>query len=72
MDLSTTISDCSPAMRENFLHRELGRTGEYASAMALGCYSMSNAYGQRDDTESIRVIQRAIDLGVRIIDTADI
>jgi len=39
--------------------------------MALGCYSMSNAYGTRSDAESAQVIQRAVDQGVTLIDTAD-
>lgn len=51
--------------------RELGTTGVYANPMALGCYSMSNAYGTRSDTESVQVIQKAIDQGLQIIDTAD-
>ena len=33
---------------------------------------MSEFYGQGDDTESIAVIHRAIDMGVTMIDTADI
>jgi len=39
--------------------------------MALGCYSMSNAYGKRSDAESLQVIQRAVDQGINVIDTAD-
>ncbi|CAA2109268.1 aldo/keto reductase [Variovorax paradoxus] len=51
--------------------RELGRTGLLANAMALGCYSMSNAYGARTDAESLQVIRRATDRGVNVIDAAD-
>lgn len=51
--------------------RELGTTGVRANPMALGCYSMSNAYGTRSDTESVQVIHKAIDQGLQIIDTAD-
>jgi aryl-alcohol dehydrogenase-like predicted oxidoreductase len=32
--------------------------------------SMSQAYGRRDDDESIRTIQRALDLGISFFDTA--
>ncbi|MEJ8858141.1 aldo/keto reductase [Variovorax robiniae] len=58
-------------MRNELLRGELGKTGVPVTRMALGCYSMSNAYGQRSDTESVQVIQRAIDQGINVIDTAD-
>jgi aryl-alcohol dehydrogenase-like predicted oxidoreductase len=58
-------------MRDAFFRRRLGRTGITTSAMALGCYSMSNAYGARSDAESTNVIARAVDQGITLIDTAD-
>src|SRR5450631_1790663 len=42
------------------------------SALGLGCMGMSEFYGSTDDTESIAVIQRALDAGCRFLDTADI
>jgi aryl-alcohol dehydrogenase-like predicted oxidoreductase len=51
--------------------RQLGTSGVFCEAMALGCYSMSNAYGTRSDAESIQVIRQAIDAGINVIDTAD-
>jgi aryl-alcohol dehydrogenase-like predicted oxidoreductase len=51
--------------------RELGRSGLKVSALGLGCMGMSEFYGNRDDAESIRVIHRALDLGVDFLDTAD-
>jgi aryl-alcohol dehydrogenase-like predicted oxidoreductase len=42
------------------------------SALGLGCMGMSEVYGQVDDTESTGVINRALDLGVTFLDTADI
>ena len=37
----------------------------------LGCMGMSEFYGAGDDTESIAVIHRALELGVTLLDTAD-
>jgi aryl-alcohol dehydrogenase-like predicted oxidoreductase len=42
------------------------------SAQGLGCMGMSQSYGPGDDDESVATIHRAIDLGVTLIDTADI
>jgi aryl-alcohol dehydrogenase-like predicted oxidoreductase len=41
------------------------------SALGLGCMGMSEFYGTADDAESIRTIHRALDLGVTLLDTAD-
>ena len=40
-------------------------------AQGLGCMGMSEFYGQGDDTESIRVIHQALELGVTLLDTSD-
>ncbi|MEU0561774.1 aldo/keto reductase [Dactylosporangium sp. NPDC006015] len=41
------------------------------SALGLGCMGMSEFYGPGDDAESIATIHRALDLGVTLLDTAD-
>ena len=42
------------------------------SALGLGCMGMSEFYGPGDEAESIATIHRALDLGVNLLDTADI
>ena len=41
-------------------------------ALGLGCMGMSTMYGTPDDAESLATIHRAIDLGVTLLDTADV
>jgi aryl-alcohol dehydrogenase-like predicted oxidoreductase len=51
--------------------RRLGINGPFVSAIGLGCMGMSIAYGSRDDEESTKTLLRALDLGITLIDTAD-
>ena len=53
-------------------YRNLGSTGEQLSAIGLGCMSMSHAYGQPDDQESLAALHKALDLGINFWDTADV
>jgi aryl-alcohol dehydrogenase-like predicted oxidoreductase len=49
--------------------RKLG--GLEVSAIGLGCMGMSEFYGAGDEAESLRTIDRALELGVTLLDTAD-
>jgi aryl-alcohol dehydrogenase-like predicted oxidoreductase len=54
--------------------RTLGPNGPTVSALGLGCMGMSDFYGgarDRLDDESVRTIHRALELGVTMLDTAD-
>jgi aryl-alcohol dehydrogenase-like predicted oxidoreductase len=51
--------------------RTLGNELE-VSAIGLGCMGMSFAYGAADEKESLATIDRALELGVNFLDTADI
>jgi aryl-alcohol dehydrogenase-like predicted oxidoreductase len=52
--------------------RSLGNQGLAVSEVGLGCMGMSEFYGGRDDEESIATIHRALELGVTLLDTADV
>ena len=49
----------------------LGNQGLTVSQQGLGCMGMSEFYGAGDDAESMATIERALDLGVTFLDTAD-
>jgi aryl-alcohol dehydrogenase-like predicted oxidoreductase len=56
--------------------RVLGRGDTDSSALTvstlgLGCMGMSEFYGTADESEAVRTIHRALDLGVSFLDTAD-
>jgi aryl-alcohol dehydrogenase-like predicted oxidoreductase len=50
--------------------RRLGQ-GLEVGAVGLGCMGMSDFYGPRDDEQSLAVLDRAVELGVSLVDTSD-
>src|SRR5207302_7440172 len=54
----------------------LGRSGPTVSAIGLGCMSIGIAdvytSSVRDDDAAVALIRRALDLGITLLDTADI
>lgn len=53
------------------LLRRLGRHGPEVGAIGLGTFSFSHAYGRADSRESLRTLDRALELGCTFLDTAD-
>src|SRR6266568_3077848 len=52
-------------------HRRLGRTGVSVSKLCLGTM-MFGDWGTKDHDESLRIIHRALDAGINVVDTADV
>jgi aryl-alcohol dehydrogenase-like predicted oxidoreductase len=51
--------------------RQLGSRGLAVSALGLGCMGMSEFYAPKDEASATATIHRALDLGVTMLDTAD-
>ena len=52
--------------------RTLGTAGLSVSALSLGCMGMSEFYGPTDEQEALATIDRALELGITMLDTADV
>ena len=53
-------------------YRELGRTGFKISTVSFGAWAIGGTWGTVDDKESMAALNRAVELGVNFIDTADV
>ena len=53
-------------------YRTLGCTGWQVSEVSFGAWAIGGSWGAVDDSESLAALNRAIDLGVNFIDTADV
>ncbi|MFI6104874.1 aldo/keto reductase [Streptomyces sp. NPDC051310] len=51
--------------------RALGSQGLTVGAEGLGCMGMSAFYGATDETEALATIDRALELGITLLDTAE-
>jgi aryl-alcohol dehydrogenase-like predicted oxidoreductase len=52
--------------------RTLGTQGLEVSAQGLGCMGMTHAYGAGDEAGGLRTIDRALELGITFLDTAEV
>ncbi|MBI1927280.1 aldo/keto reductase [Candidatus Poribacteria bacterium] len=52
-------------------YRVLGKTGWKVSAIGMGCWGIGGQWGTVEEKEAIATMQRAVELGVNLFDTAD-
>ena len=53
-------------------HRPFGQTGLSASAVGFGCWEIGGGYGSIEETEFIKAVNRALDIGINSFDTAEV
>ncbi|MDR7152730.1 aryl-alcohol dehydrogenase-like predicted oxidoreductase [Hydrogenophaga palleronii] len=51
--------------------RRLGASGPLTSTLGLGCMGMSEFYGETNDANSLRTLEKALTLGITHFDSAD-
>ncbi|HXG20417.1 MAG TPA: aldo/keto reductase [Methylomirabilota bacterium] len=51
-------------------YRPFGQTGIQISAIGIGCWEIGGGYGSIEETEFIKAVNRALDLGINCFDTA--
>ncbi|EIV94855.1 aldo/keto reductase [Frankia sp. QA3] len=69
--MTTSTSIPGPVGTRTLRPRRLGDQGLVVSEQGLGCMGLTFAYGRTDDDASLRTLHRALDLGVTLLDTAD-
>jgi myo-inositol catabolism protein IolS len=52
-------------------YRPFGKTGIQISAIGIGCWEIGGGYGSIEETEFIKAVNRALDLGINCFDTAE-
>jgi myo-inositol catabolism protein IolS len=52
-------------------YRPFGTTGLDVSTIGFGCWEVGGGYGDVDETEFVRAVGRALDLGINCFDTAE-
>lgn len=76
IELSTRLQREPPSDDEHGPQRvestTLGQTGQSIGRIGLGCYGMASVYGPADDDACVSTIHRALDLGMCLLDVADI
>src|SRR5215469_15500195 len=58
-------------MSKSLPKRKLGSSGIEASAIGLGCMSLSGIYGKIGDDDGIALIHEALDQGITLLDSSD-
>jgi aryl-alcohol dehydrogenase-like predicted oxidoreductase len=53
-------------------YRPLGKTGLNVSEISFGTWAIGGSWGQTDEKESLRALDKAMDEGVNFFDTADV
>ncbi|MBE2269508.1 MAG: aldo/keto reductase [Anaerolinea sp.] len=53
-------------------YRDFGRTGWRVSEISFGAWAIGSAWGDVNDADSLAALHRALDLGINLIDTADV
>ena len=53
-------------------YRALGRTGAQVSALCLGCMNFGDTNSGTDEDLSVRMIHRAMEMGINFLDTANV
>jgi myo-inositol catabolism protein IolS len=66
-ETSATLEERNSAMET----RQFGQTGISVSALGFGCWEIGGGYGSIEETEFIKAVNRALDLGINCFDTAE-